>query len=196
MTTFRMEKFLIIVITEPGHVNREAEKISALLAAGVDYVHIRKPHWSLREVRNLIEDIPYSFRRRLKLHGHFGLLDDFNLGGAHLNSRCPSAPPTAKALSRSCHTIAETASCKGMEYVTLSPVFDSISKTGYKSAFDLKCLKTQICAKNVIALGGVTPESIPVLRDTGFYGAAMLGYVWKDVDAFIHEISAYLTPCD
>lgn len=188
-----MDRFLIIVITEPGHVSREAQKISALLNAGVDYVHIRKPQWSLREVRNLIEDIPYPYRKRLKLHGHFGLLDEYNLGGAHLNSRCPSAPPTAEALSISCHTIADTIGREGMEYVTLSPVFDSISKQGYKSAFDLNSLKTQISAKNVIALGGVTPDSIPILRDAGFYGAAMLGYVWKDVKTFINEISEYIS---
>ena len=33
----------------------EANKISLLLDAGVDYVHIRKPGWSLRDVRNPIE---------------------------------------------------------------------------------------------------------------------------------------------
>lgn len=70
----------------------EANKISLLLDAGVDYVHIRKPDWSLRDVRNLIEDIPYNLRSRLRLHGHFGLTAEMNLGGVHLNRRNPVAP--------------------------------------------------------------------------------------------------------
>lgn len=63
------------------------------------------------------------------------------------------------------------------DYVTLSPIFDSISKTGYHSGFDLdevKCFLTAVDV-NVIALGGVTEARLPRIREAGFYGAAMLG---------------------
>jgi len=181
--------FRLIVITQPDWVDDEAGKIGKLLDGGIDYVHIRKPGASLRDVKNLIEDIPYRLRHRLKLHGHFELLNEFNLGGVHLNSRCPVAPPTAAAVSRSCHSVRETENCHGMEYVTLSPIFDSISKEGYMSAFNLDDLKDKITGKNVIALGGVTPDKFRLLKEYGFAGAAMIGCVWHDVGTFLSSLS-------
>lgn len=179
------DKFLKIVITKPELIHDEAAKITKLLENGVDYVHLRKPGASLRDVRNIIEDIPYKFRRRLKLHGHFELLNDFNLGGVHLNSRCPAAPETADKISRSCHTTEELSECEKFEYVTLSPIYDSISKTGYHAAFDLASIKEKITGKNVIALGGVTPFKFEELKRSGFAGGAMLGIVWDDFDKFL-----------
>ena len=63
-------------------------------------------------------------------------------------------------------------------YVTLSPIFDSISKMGYVSKFRLDELPAALAGKRVVALGGVTPEAFPALREAGFIGAAMLGWLW------------------
>lgn len=172
-------KFIRIAITKPEFIAGESQQIEQLLDHGFDFVHIRKPDASLRDVKNLIENIPYRLRKRLKLHGHFELLNEFNLGGAHLNSRCPVAPPAASHLSRSCHSLQEVEKAEGMDYLFLSPIFDSISKTGYKSAFNLDEIKGKIAGKNVIALGGVTEDKIPLLRNAGFIGAAMLGAAWQ-----------------
>ncbi len=166
----------------------EAANIEHILYGGIDFVHIRKPGASLRDIKNLIEDIPYALRKRLKLHGHFELLNEFNLGGVHINSRCPIAPPTAHAISRSCHSLEELEDCEKYEYVTLSPIFDSISKSGYRSAFDLDEIKGKIRSKNVIALGGVDPAKFHILEETGFAGAAMLGCVWNDIDNFLASL--------
>lgn len=196
-----MDKFKVIVITAPEAVDDEAGKITRLLEAGVDYVHIRKPDLLLRDVIRLVEDIPYPLRRRLKLHGHFQLLDSMTLGGVHLNSRNPSAPATAIALSKSCHSIEEinAANAAGhFEYLTLSPIFDSISKSGYSAAFDLENIAEQIRGKRVVALGGVTPECFLLLREKEFGGAALLGYIWKgdfetslrNLEEFIEKLSS------
>lgn len=174
-----MKKFVTIVFTSPGPVDHEAARISALLDSGVDYVHIRKPDWSLREVKNLIEDIPYGLRKRLRLHGHFELLSEMNLAGVHLNSRNPVAPANARSVSISYHSVEELVESDRFEYVTLSPVFDSISKENYQSKFDLDSLSENIVGKKVVALGGVTPEVLFSLKEKGFYGGALLGYVWN-----------------
>lgn len=183
-----MANFLKIVITPPVDIENEAGKITQLLESGIDFVHIRKPDASVRDIRNLIEDIPYPLRKRLKLHGHFELLNDFSLGGAHLNTRCPIAPASALNISKSCHNLKELESVSQFEYVTLSPIYDSISKQGYLSRFKPQNITTRILGKRVIALGGVTPYKFSELRDAGFFGAAMLGCVWKDFDSFINLI--------
>lgn len=172
--------FKTIVITSPERIVDEAEKIARLLDGGVYRVHIRKPEYTLREVKDLIEAIPYRLRRRLTLHGHFALFDEMNLAGAHLNSRNSEAPRNADSLSRSCHNLSEIAAIKPgkYEYVTLSPIFDSISKAGYRSAFDLEQLDLPDNV-GVVALGGVTPDILAFLKEKGFFGAALLGYIWE-----------------
>lgn len=71
-----------------------------------------------------------------------------------------------------------------MDYVFLSPIFDSISKSGYHSAFTLEVLQQaaahNIIDEKVVALGGVTPDKVKWLRQIGFGGAAMLGAVWGE----------------
>ena len=57
-------------------------------------------------------------------------------------------------MSRSCHSIDELRKCIGLAYATLSPIFDSISKQGYHSAFTGETLSAlDDIPTPVIALG-------------------------------------------
>lgn len=157
----------------------EALVIRSLLDAGWDRVHLRHPAALRIDMQRLIEAIPQSCHSRLVLHGHFDLCNDFNLGGLHLNSRCPVPPALYKGpLSRSCHSIDELRHTEGLAYATLSPIFDSISKRGYLSRYTKKDLTvlTDISTP-VIALGGVTAGHIAELRHYNFSGFAMLGAI-------------------
>lgn len=175
------QNLLIIAITSPSFDTREAIKICELLEKGeADFVHIRKPGSSIEEVESLIRSIPSKYHRKLKLHDHFDLIKRYNLGGVHLNSRNPVAPQNARSVSKSLHSIDEINDAGKYDYFFLSPVFDSISKEGYKAAFDLEELEPVIRGKKAVALGGVTPEKFEQLSKLGFYGAAMLGYYFPD----------------
>lgn len=183
-----MKRFIKIAFTAEDFIDDEAAKIEQVLKAGIDYVHIRKPNVKINELRELISAINPVYHPKLKLHDHFSLIHEFNIGGVHLNSRNLTAPDDAKSVTRSCHSVEELEDCSGFEYVTLSPIFDSISKQGYKSAFNLDDLTDKIENKNVIALGGVTPYSFSLLSQAGFVGAAMLGCVWGNVDEFCKQL--------
>lgn len=178
-----MTDMMRIAITGPEPRDDEGSWIAAILREGWDAVHLRHPSSSLAEMRRVIESVPQQYHSRLRLHGHFELTNEFNLGGLHLNSRCPAAPPQYTGrLSRSCHSMEEVATAdRRLDYVTLSPIFDSISKAGYKGAFsdyELEAIET-ISSPVVIALGGVTPDRLPLLRKTCFGGYAVLGYLWQ-----------------
>lgn len=176
------EGLFIIAITSPDDIPDEAMRICRILESGdADMVHIRKPEWDYGRTRSLIERIPFSFYDRIKLHDHFEIVKELGLCGIHLNSRNPEPTPGAKSVSRSFHSIDQLDMAKHYDYVTLSPIFDSISKIGYKSSFNLAELKEKLEDKRVIALGGVTPEKFPLIKDTGFFGAAMLGYFWRGI---------------
>ncbi|MDE6532155.1 MAG: thiamine phosphate synthase [Muribaculaceae bacterium] len=179
---------LIIAITPPFHYPDEAERIMELLDSGeADFVHIRKPQWGASEISELLEGIPVSYHERIKLHDHFELIESSHIGGVHLNSRNPIPPTSAKSVSCSFHSIEQLASATHYDYVTLSPIFDSISKHGYKSAFSLEELKDKVKGKNVVALGGVTPEKLPEIAAAGFFGAAMLGHFWPSGNGINYE---------
>lgn len=174
---------LWIAVTPPAFHDGEAAFISRLLAGGVDVVHLRKPGSAEAECAGLLEALSEDERARVVAHDHFGLAARYGLMGIHLNSRNPSVPEGFRGqLSRSCHSLEEVRRFKPeCGYVFLSPVFDSISKQGYASAFssgDLhRAAASGIIDSRVVALGGVTPERLPYLRSLGFGGAAMLGCV-------------------
>ena len=169
-----------IAITLPDLIPGEAERITELLRRGdVRIVHIRKPDWSAEETARLIESIPEDLHPQLRIHDHFELVSRYRLAGVHLNARNPIPHPEAKSVSRSMHSIEQLDEAKHYDYITLSPIFDSISKTGYRSAFSLSELSSLLKGRKVVALGGVTPDRFPQLIAAGFWGAAMSGYFFK-----------------
>lgn len=194
--------FRIIVITEPQFVQGEAEVIACLLD-GIDgcRVHLRKPGSEESQMRALVESIPEHFYPRLTLQDHLGLAPEYGIGGVHPTSRFPEIPGGYSGLvSRSCHSLGEVSGCRDADYMFLSPIFDSISKKGYASAFtdaQLREAAGTVIDGQVIALGGIRPEHFPLLREYGFGGAAFLGYVWSDCSSAglkrtIGEIRKYL----
>lgn len=174
-----MSDFLKIGFTAPGFVDNECEKICRFLKDGyLDLIHIRKPEASAAQMRELISGIDVSLHPKLRIHSCFQLTEEFDLAGVHLNSRSPQPPSQCNSVTKSCHSIEELLDVERYDYVTLSPIFDSISKKGYKAAFTFDTLRKAIYGRRVVALGGVTPDRFPILREVGFIGAAMLGHLW------------------
>lgn len=174
--------FLRIGFTLPDFVEGEADRMVALLDSGIGIMHIRKPGADMARFRALIKDIPESYHPRLRIHDHFDLINEFRLAGVHINSRNPVPPDGCTSVTRSCHSLQELdiplPDHRLPEYQTLSPIFDSISKPGYSSRFDIGTLSSYIKGRNVVALGGVTPDRFGLLEEAGFIGAAMLGCLW------------------
>lgn len=171
-----------------------------MLDRGINRVHIRKPGSSIEETEKLIQGIPERLHSRLSLHDHHELIERYPCIWPHVNARNPEVPEISGShFSRSCHSLEELEMKPEAAYSFLSPIFDSISKQGYSSTFRPEIL-ADAAARNIInsrtiALGGVTPERIPMLGKLGFGGAAMLGYLWGDlteenikkrIDAAIH----------
>jgi len=197
----------LIVLTLPYFIRNEAAHIAWLLHSGVDTVHVRKPDSTLEQCAALLRDIPEECRGRLVVHGHFSLCGEFGLKGVHLNSRNPTVPEYFRGgVSCSCHSIEEAAWRKQrMDYVFLSPVFDSISKPGYSAAYSPRELaaaaRRGLIDGKVIALGGVTASRIGMLREWRFGGAALLGDIWSRVgkagaDAYLDGLRKMIVPAD
>ena len=80
-------------------------------------------------------------------------------------------------IGQSCHNGGEIAAARGADYATLSPIFPSASKPGYLPAIDPEMLVaiTRKADIPILALGGVTPATLPGLAGTGVGGIAIMG---------------------
>ena len=172
----------LVAITFPDFWLGEVEAVRYLLDGNFWRVHIRKPGASKEKIERLLDSIGVDYYSRLSLHDCFEIASERKISGVHLNSRNPMAPADFKGLiSRSCHSLEELPSSMKFDYQFISPVFDSISKPGYRSKFSPDQLKvTPLNHFNAFALGGVTFASLQELEDMGFPGCAMMSEAWRE----------------
>lgn len=188
-----------IVITPPETISGEASLIPVLFCCGIDTLHLRKPKATHEQCVHLLDAIAEECRKvgisaemvfkNTVVHDHHDLCETFGMQGVHLNSRHPNVPAFfgdshQYTLSASCHSLEEAQLCKPhLNYIFLSPIFDSISKQGYASAYTHENLYTAseqgIIDNKVMALGGVSLQNIDFLRQVHFGGAAFLGDIWN-----------------
>ena len=175
----------LIIITLENIIDGEAVVINELFRNGLETLHLRKPLSELKDISSLIGQIDSVYHNRIVLHNHYQLTDSFNLKGVHLNRRNPEPPKNeVTSISRSCHSFECLSTYPDYDYLFLSPIFNSVSKSGYGKGFTHEQLRD---AKNlglidgsVYALGGITVESIPQVAEYGFGGVAVLGALWEN----------------
>ena len=175
----------LIVITRPTYFVEEDKILTALFEEGLEILHLRKTDPTPVYAERLLTLIPEKYRKRIVVHGNFYLKEEYKLRGIHLNSHNPVIPENYTGpITTSCHSLEEVKQKKPQfDYVFLSPIFDSISKEGYASAFTPEeiraAAKGGIIDKRVIALGGIDETNILQVKDFGFGGCAVLGGLWN-----------------
>ena len=176
---------ILVAITTPKVTDDDAAIIVRLLNSGIDIIHLRKPESTIEECRRVLERLDARYRSKIVVHDYPALYAEFSLKGIHLNRNITSYSDDYRGnRSRSCHTLGEVVRYKAdYDYLLLSPIFDSISKQGYRSGFSDEELRRAsdegIIDHKVIALGGVTPERFDYIRSLNFGGVAMMGSIYK-----------------
>jgi thiamine-phosphate pyrophosphorylase len=189
----------LVIITPDTHNAKEADIVNSLFATGLRRLHIRKPHFTVDDYRALIGQISTQYHQYIVLGGCFELFHELELGGIHLNSAMRTNQSVwnqvknipQNKISTSFHSWQEIIdNTFPYGYVFISPVFDSISKTGYKGDIDIKqanSVKAKVTNEKgycpqIIGLGGVGRSQVELLYRQGFDGAAMLGGIWMSAD--------------
>ena len=195
----------LIVITKENFFPNEAEWINQLMSRCSHKIilHIRKPSASEADIEALLQQINIAHYSRIVLHDHFSLAPKYQLMGIHLNQRNSHIDTLNDYfnhchISRSCHSIQEVETHKSQcNYLTLSPIFNSISKQGYRAAFSFEELQlattTGTIDHKVIALGGISSSNFISLSNLGFGGVALLGSIWNqpNIEAAIEELNKF-----
>ncbi len=173
--------------------------IPALFDEGLPFLHLRTKNMTESGFRATLNTISSEYHPRIVIHSYYELALTYPLRGIHLTEAGKMIPESDllfknlknKIISASFHSLAALKqNQRAFQYVLLSPIFDSISKSGYKSAFSLEELKIFLAefkkdgnAKpRVMALGGVGLATIDQVIETGFDGAMFMSDIWSNSD--------------
>ena len=179
--------FKQILISVPEYFDDEKKILLSLFENDLQFFHLRKPESSLAEMSSFIASLPEKYHNRIVVHSQYSLATIFNLKGIHCTAKGRNEfydyehLPIQKSLST--HGFCEAGSVEEIfDYAFISPVFDSISKSGYKQGYQHEALRQFLSRSHktdFIALGGITPENIPFCKELGFNGVALIGSVWE-----------------
>jgi len=189
---------MIQVITHPDYLPGETAIWEQLLNEGAGSILLRKPGWQEAEYEELLLRINPVYYDRLMIAEHASLCKRYNLQGVHFGEASRAEIPAEQlagyrqngwVLSTSIHSTA-TLQVVGNDWnqLLLSPVFDSISKKGYLSAFDetFRLSKDDFEGK-VLALGGVNKTNAVKAKTMLFDGIALLGAIWEQPENAVIE---------
>ena len=193
----------ILVITDRSQCAEPLEaRAASLFRGGCRFLSLREKDMAPAERRALLERLILLARPFGATVGIHHDLDAALACNARLH--LPSAADTQAArralgpdrlIGKSCHTQAEIAAAArdGADYVTLSPFFPTASKPDYRPSLDRAALNRIVAEATlpVLALGGVTSATLPLLAGSAVKGIAVMGEAMRSPDpqAWFAEIA-------
>ncbi len=153
-------------------------------------LHLRKPGASAEEMGNFLRK-PMEYMPRIVTHELPAGIRFRSERNSSERAQSADGRPDIRDMSVALSLFEEVLKHKSdCNYVFLSPIYDSISKEGYSSAYSCdtlqKAQQAGIIDSKVMALGGITLEHLPEIAALGFGGAVLLGDVWQQAkEAFI-----------
>jgi thiamine-phosphate pyrophosphorylase len=182
------EEFLLAVITRPEGFAGEQDWLEGMLSSGLRKLHLRRPGGT---VEGLLERLAPRWASRLVVHGPVSLARKYGVLQVHGSVELLG---TGLRVSTSVHSRKELERLpEGLEYALISPVFDSISKPGYRGNDGLLGMPQGYRGKDglmgtsqrllpcrPVGLGGVSTDTIGLMLERGWTGAAVLGWIWEE----------------
>lgn len=166
--------------------------ISRLFDAGLESLHLYKPGFSVDAIYEWLDQIGHNCWPHITLHVYEQWVTA-TVGGYHLSRAYLQHHSLGETVARMLHgqTISVSAHHPQdwvqwkdtVHAVVISPVFESISKPGHFPVELLDTWKETFTAHpgkaEKVALGGITPESVPALQEAGFDTIALSGWLWQ-----------------
>ena len=183
----------LIVMTQTTFFVEEDKILMTLFEEGLDLLHLYKPASEPIYSERLLSLIPDEYHRRIMVHDHFYLKEEYRLKGIHLNTADAEPPGNYKGtLSRTCRRLGELKEAKRKsDYVFLKSLFDSQTNPEDKQSLPMEQLEAAarqgLIDKKVFAMGGMNIDNVHIARDLGFGGVVICGDLWNRFNIH-HEI--------
>ena len=185
----------LAIMTKSTFFVEEDKILSSLFDEGLDNLHLFKPGSSPMYSERLLTLLPEDYYRKITVHDHFYLKQEYDLAGIHLDNPTDNLPDGYKGkFSRTCTDLSQLKEMKKIsQYVFLKNIFDCIEFKEEKSSFSLQQLELAagngLIDKKVYALGGMSLENIKIAKALGFGGVVICGDLWNRFD--IHNEKDY-----
>ncbi|WP_256009957.1 thiamine phosphate synthase [Desertivirga xinjiangensis] len=197
----------LIVISHQENIANEAEIVNQLFDNHMEYFHLRKPGKTIDDTKQFLDLIRPEYHSKIALHQHHSLAKDYGINRLHITEEgragigsmdLTKLKSEGFVLSTSVHNISSLSTINAIfNYSFLSPVFDSISKKGYKGIFDPNFDFQRVYLPiQVIALGGIKIQNYNILLKHGFHGIAVLGALWNRPKNAVREFKALKADID
>lgn len=172
--------FKVVVFSAEEEYPNEIEQLIELFKNGMEQFHLRKPFASSDYLRSYLSSIPVKFHSKIFVHYDKKVASEFDCK-LHLQYKFANIYGEVQPCdSVSVHSLEEFKAIDSkIEYCTLSPIFESISKENYEANPTLRKIPTERKTK-LIALGGIDDSTIERAKDFGFDGAASIGAIWHN----------------
>lgn len=182
---------MLIVVSDTGFRTGETDIINTLFDEGLEIFHLRKPSAATSAIKQLLAKIKEEYMHKIALHSHHQLANYFWLKHLHYTEKHRKSSSETEwqalkdsgyRLSTSIHKLEEVGKLSDcFDYAFFGPVFDSISKKGYKAS-GLEHVTISKQHPKLIAIGGLDEGNCRKALQMGFDGVALLGAVWKSDD--------------
>src|SRR5690606_40314958 len=74
---------MLLLITPPIQVKDEATILRQIALFDTCIIHVRKPNFSIEQMKKWLEQFPSEATQKMMLHQHHQLQNEFNLKGIH-----------------------------------------------------------------------------------------------------------------
>ncbi|MCR5078174.1 MAG: thiamine phosphate synthase [Prevotella sp.] len=175
----------LVIMTKSTFFVEEDKILSALFEEGLDNLHISKADASPLYLERLLSLLPSEYHRKITVHQHFHMKEQYALAGIHLDEGSMPVPQGYRGcVGRTCDDVMQL---KGMrrqsDYVFLKNISQPREQGGQEervvSSLELEEVSRQgLLGRHVYAMGGVTLGDFPRLRDLGFGGVVVRSDLW------------------
>lgn len=183
----------LIVLTQTTFFVEEDKILTTLFEEGLDILHLYKPQSEPIFSERLLSLIPDDYHKRIMVHDHFYLKEEYKLKGIHLDKPDAEIPSGYRgSLSCTCRSISELKEAKRKtDYVFLKSLFNSQTNIADKQSLTMnemeEASRKGLIDRKVYAMGGMNLDNLNVAKELGFGGVVICGDLWNRFNIH-HEI--------
>lgn len=175
----------LIIMTKATFFVEEDKILTTLFEEGMENLHLYKPGAEPVYSERLLTLLSEDYYKKITVHDHFYLREEFRLKGIHLNTPDAEIPYGYRGnISCTCHAVSDLPKAKKKSnYVFLKTVFDSFSNPIDKQTLTEEAIreasKKGLIDRHVYAMGGMSLDNIRQMKDLGFGGVVICGDLWN-----------------